>query len=316
MAIEINDTSSSPDSTDISETGTGDADGNDDDEDDGLLPISPLDADVSQGCLQRGQIKGVQLSDLFNWHSIVFSKLHRHRHTRLFRKAGGGCGDAHSPPSPPPVPPKSPSSTQGCKEASGGIERILPREADHQESEEVGVDVVAEMDNEQQQKPSQSLLMSLLRHSSASIIENTTPGAHPNPLYPLAPWQPDVLIAATQITQPSPPGTDSEGLEEDEEDTESRRRFGGKWTTAARVGRECVRCKARFSLIKRRHHCRRCGHIFCASCCSEKAPVEALSTMAGREALVPPTGARVCVECAEFVRSGFGEALERAVLTL
>jgi len=29
---------------------------------------------------------------------------------------------------------------------------------------------------------------------------------------------------------------------------------------------ECTNCRAKFTLIKRRHHCRACGHVFCGDC--------------------------------------------------
>ena len=32
---------------------------------------------------------------------------------------------------------------------------------------------------------------------------------------------------------------------------------------------ECLRCNLQFSFIRRRHHCRACGLIFCSACCSK-----------------------------------------------
>lgn len=52
----------------------------------------------------------------------------------------------------------------------------------------------------------------------------------------------------------------------------------------------CMRCQLRFSLIKRRHHCRCCGLVLCSGCCSLKAK---LAYMGGS------LEARVCVECDE-----------------
>ncbi|XP_075038190.1 zinc finger FYVE domain-containing protein 9 [Mixophyes fleayi] len=49
----------------------------------------------------------------------------------------------------------------------------------------------------------------------------------------------------------------------------------------------CMKCEARFTFTKRRHHCRACGKVFCATCCSLKCK---LLYMDKKEA-------RVCVIC-------------------
>nr|XP_033771959.1 zinc finger FYVE domain-containing protein 9 isoform X2 [Geotrypetes seraphini] len=49
----------------------------------------------------------------------------------------------------------------------------------------------------------------------------------------------------------------------------------------------CMKCEARFTFTKRRHHCRACGKVFCAACCSLKCR---LLYMERKEA-------RVCVIC-------------------
>ncbi|MBN3293607.1 ZFYV9 protein, partial [Polypterus senegalus] len=49
----------------------------------------------------------------------------------------------------------------------------------------------------------------------------------------------------------------------------------------------CMKCEAKFTFTKRRHHCRACGKVFCASCCSLKCR---LMYMDRKEA-------RVCVTC-------------------
>ena len=38
--------------------------------------------------------------------------------------------------------------------------------------------------------------------------------------------------------------------------------------------RRCSECFDAFSLVKRRHHCRKCGKVFCAACCNHEALVE------------------------------------------
>ncbi|XP_067331713.1 zinc finger FYVE domain-containing protein 9 isoform X2 [Channa argus] len=49
----------------------------------------------------------------------------------------------------------------------------------------------------------------------------------------------------------------------------------------------CMKCDVKFTFTKRRHHCRACGKVFCAACCSLKCR---LMYMDGKEA-------RVCVTC-------------------
>ncbi|KAM3603759.1 uncharacterized protein V6R79_001650 [Siganus canaliculatus] len=49
----------------------------------------------------------------------------------------------------------------------------------------------------------------------------------------------------------------------------------------------CMKCDVRFTFTKRRHHCRACGKVFCAACCSLKCR---LMYMDRKEA-------RVCVTC-------------------
>lgn len=49
----------------------------------------------------------------------------------------------------------------------------------------------------------------------------------------------------------------------------------------------CMKCEVKFTFTKRRHHCRACGKVFCAACCSLKSK---LVYMDRKEA-------RVCVTC-------------------
>lgn len=51
----------------------------------------------------------------------------------------------------------------------------------------------------------------------------------------------------------------------------------------------CTECKAKFDFITRRHHCRRCGQIYCGSCCDTKMGLP-------RMCFVDPV--RVCNRCA------------------
>jgi hypothetical protein len=48
----------------------------------------------------------------------------------------------------------------------------------------------------------------------------------------------------------------------------------------------CYECQIKFTMFRRRHHCRLCGHIFCGKCCKVKVVVEGSRNRK-----------RVCVKC-------------------
>ncbi|CAL8279085.1 unnamed protein product [Lota lota] len=58
----------------------------------------------------------------------------------------------------------------------------------------------------------------------------------------------------------------------------------------------CMKCDVKFTFTKRRHHCRACGKVFCAACCSLK----------GRLVYMDMKEARVCVTCHSALMSGDG----------
>uniref|UniRef100_A0A1L8E370 Putative smad anchor for receptor activation n=1 Tax=Nyssomyia neivai TaxID=330878 RepID=A0A1L8E370_9DIPT len=49
----------------------------------------------------------------------------------------------------------------------------------------------------------------------------------------------------------------------------------------------CMQCNLKFSLIKRRHHCRACGQVLCSTCCSLRGKLEYLGDVE----------ARICIQC-------------------
>uniref|UniRef100_A0A8C6SZW7 Lateral signaling target protein 2 homolog n=1 Tax=Neogobius melanostomus TaxID=47308 RepID=A0A8C6SZW7_9GOBI len=57
------------------------------------------------------------------------------------------------------------------------------------------------------------------------------------------------------------------------------------------VCNSCIACKAPFTVIRRKHHCRSCGKIFCSRCSSHSAPLP-------RYGQVKPV--RVCTHCYMF----------------
>lgn len=59
----------------------------------------------------------------------------------------------------------------------------------------------------------------------------------------------------------------------------------------------CMHCDTRFTVIKRRHHCRACGKVLCASCCNMKAQ---LAYMEWKEARVCSICHRLITESEEY----------------
>lgn len=57
---------------------------------------------------------------------------------------------------------------------------------------------------------------------------------------------------------------------------------------------QCSLCGAKFDFIKRRHHCRRCGQIFCGKCCSTKVQFH-------RMGFIDPV--RHCCNCASITKA-------------
>ncbi|XP_052741792.1 putative 1-phosphatidylinositol 3-phosphate 5-kinase [Bicyclus anynana] len=58
------------------------------------------------------------------------------------------------------------------------------------------------------------------------------------------------------------------------------------------ISRECYECAARFSALRRKHHCRVCGQIFCSRCCSQRVPGQIFGCAGGL---------RVCTYCCNVV---------------
>ncbi|XP_058467089.1 zinc finger FYVE domain-containing protein 9 [Malaya genurostris] len=63
----------------------------------------------------------------------------------------------------------------------------------------------------------------------------------------------------------------------------------------------CMQCNNKFSLIKRRHHCRACGQLLCSACCCLKAKLEYLENVE----------ARICITC-DIILNQQQQALEEA----
>ncbi|ETN61396.1 smad anchor for receptor activation, partial [Anopheles darlingi] len=62
----------------------------------------------------------------------------------------------------------------------------------------------------------------------------------------------------------------------------------------------CMQCNQKFSVIKRRHHCRACGQLLCSACCCLKAKLAYLGDAEGR----------ICQECDVILSIQQQQALE------
>eukprot|EP01052_Picozoa_sp_SAG31_P023316 SAG31_NODE_1915_length_6931_cov_6.219555_2_plen_203_part_00 len=74
----------------------------------------------------------------------------------------------------------------------------------------------------------------------------------------------------------------------------------GFWVPDERAD-ACMRssCRMKFTLVRRRHHCRLCGKVFCGICCPKVVPPGAEGS--------PPQ--RLCVECTQFLGGVVADAV-------
>lgn len=64
--------------------------------------------------------------------------------------------------------------------------------------------------------------------------------------------------------------------------------------------RNCNKCQQGFGLMRRKHHCRRCGHVFCDKCSARTCVLPASFGFGNQQQ-------RVCDTCLELVQAGQGE---------
>eukprot|EP01065_Artemidia_motanka_P051121 TRINITY_DN8915_c0_g1_i2.p1 TRINITY_DN8915_c0_g1~~TRINITY_DN8915_c0_g1_i2.p1 ORF type:complete len:1034 (+),score=176.71 TRINITY_DN8915_c0_g1_i2:75-3104(+) len=142
------------------------------------------------------------------------------------------------------------------------------------------------------------------RSSSAHSISGSTagwmPSASPRPRYRAREQDQDVLFSSA-VTLPqgkldfsSPDAkqasggddTDSDFDADEEESPTAGLRDPVRWFPD-HLAPCCKACRAQFTVLFRRHHCRACGHVFCGDCSSQTSPVPPAH----------PTPVRVCASC-------------------
>lgn len=105
---------------------------------------------------------------------------------------------------------------------------------------------------------------------------------------PVTPTDPDAALSASSTDE----STSIQNLpsQSNEDFSINESNSTGSLTSAPDLGRvppywipdnmtnQCMQCDQKFSIIKRRHHCRACGLLLCSSCCSEKFLLHYLGT--------------------------------------
>lgn len=79
-----------------------------------------------------------------------------------------------------------------------------------------------------------------------------------------------------------------------------------QWVPDVSVDR-CMACRASFSFWYRRHHCRRCGAVVCASCSSHE------TKFIGRDSTIPVSSdpVRVCDPCIRVIDETLAQRLNK-----
>ncbi|GLD91992.1 hypothetical protein PINS_up000525 [Pythium insidiosum] len=81
---------------------------------------------------------------------------------------------------------------------------------------------------------------------------------------------------------------------------DARRKSGVAWVPDS-LAERCYKCHAAFSLMLRRHHCRRCGNVFCDACSQSRLPL----VSAGFH-----TPVRVCDKCCGAAKRAHARLVE------
>ncbi|EMP33562.1 Zinc finger FYVE domain-containing protein 9 [Chelonia mydas] len=122
--------------------------------------------------------------------------------------------------------------------------------------------------------PDETSLNVSIADTTGEHLEEYESGVSSSPCLAVAPDSPDNDLRAGQFGAPTRKPFTTLGEE------------APVWVPDSQAP-NCMKCEARFTFTKRRHHCRACGKVFCAACCSLKCK---LLYMDRKEA-------RVCVIC-------------------
>lgn len=118
------------------------------------------------------------------------------------------------------------------------------------------------------------------RESSASEAQEAV--EPPAVAEPVAASDPDPVLSTSSTDESTSIQNLPSQSNEDFSINESNSSLTGSLTSAPDLGRvppywipdemtnQCMQCDTKFSLMKRRHHCRACGLLLCSTCCNQK----------------------------------------------
>ncbi|XP_063705751.1 zinc finger FYVE domain-containing protein 9 [Culicoides brevitarsis] len=119
---------------------------------------------------------------------------------------------------------------------------------------------------------------------------NSSPGHTPPPVSRSFPPEPDTGMTSSSSEDFSTPPSSSMANPADNPALQAGTNQLGKvapYWVPDNMTNNCMQCNTKFSLIKRRHHCRSCGQLLCSACCCMKAKLEYMEDQE----------ARICIQC-------------------
>lgn len=173
-----------------------------------------------------------------------------------------------------------PEASCSTEKVEANVE-VQPMEAPVQEHHEPSVVVI------QPEEPSEILEVSAMSVTESEQRESSVSEAQeavepPAAAETIALSDPDPALSTSSTDESTSIQNLPSQSNEDFSINESNSSLTGSLTSAPDLGRvppywipdemtnQCMQCDTKFSLIKRRHHCRACGLLLCSGCCNQK----------------------------------------------
>lgn len=209
---------------------------------------------------------------------------------------------------------------------TSNVDSMEPLEETPQQDQELNMEELRELEKliEQQEREEQmemdrQMALKLQEGDDAELVQSLSGGDEPAPIPPPSPARHSIALSASENTSgvsplEAPRSTSARAAIL--EDTPEYRyltnlgKVAPYWVPDSSHD-SCMQCDQKFSLMKRRHHCRCCGELVCATCCSFRASLEYMrnqaqpGTSSGSASSVASTStgppdwpeARICTKC-------------------